>query len=144
MSFQKSQGGVGLNNLKHCNKAFGGKLVWKLYTNPASKWCQIMQDKYLDNNQPSRVLTILDSPKGSAIWNFMMDSRNLVTKYISWEVNNGFSANFWTDSWCGHPPIAQMDNMEDIMNITIAHWGTKLSDCVCYRNVFQVEQYGKT
>lgn len=60
----------------------------------------------------------------------MFESRNLVTKYITWEVNNGFSVNFWTDSWCGHPPISQMDNMEDIMNIAIAHWGIKLSDYV--------------
>lgn len=43
MSFQKSQGRVGLHNLKHRNKAFGGKLIWKLYTNPASKWCHASQ-----------------------------------------------------------------------------------------------------
>lgn len=95
-----------------------------------------MQAKYLANTQPSRVLTLLDSPKGSSIWNFMMDSRNLISKYVSWEINNGLSANLWTDSWCGYPPIAQLDNMANIMDIAISHWGIKLSDYVSAVEIF--------
>ena len=45
-----------------------------MYTKPQSTWCKIMQQKYLDNNDPSRIFSILDPPKGSVIWDFMTAS----------------------------------------------------------------------
>lgn len=62
--------------------------------------------------------------------------KNLISNYVSWEINNCLSANFWIDSWCGHPPIAQLDNMTYIMDTTIAHWGIKLSDYVSVVEIF--------
>ena len=57
-------GGAGVHDLTKRNEAFGGNLVWEMYTKPQSNWCKIMQKKYLDNNDPSRILSILDPPKG--------------------------------------------------------------------------------
>lgn len=67
MSLTPPTGGVGFHNLPNRNLAFGGKLVWKMYSHPSLKWCQLMQQKYLDNLDPSRVISTLDPPKGSMI-----------------------------------------------------------------------------
>ena len=87
-------GGVGVHDLVNCNNSFGGKLVWHMYYKPHTKWCHIMQQIYLDNNCPSRVLSVLDRVKGSNIWDFMMSPRDVFIKYITWEVNNGVKAKF--------------------------------------------------
>ena len=76
-----------MHDLTKRNVAFGGKLGCKMYTKPQSTWCKIMQQKYLDNNDPSRILSILDPPKGLVIWDFMTTSHNIVVNYVSWEIN---------------------------------------------------------
>ena len=80
MSQIPAVGGAGVHDLTKRNEAFGGKLVWQMYTKPQSTWCKIMQQKYLDNNDPSRILSILDPPKGSVIWDFMIASH--VVNYL--------------------------------------------------------------
>ena len=91
-------GGAGLDDLSIRNEAFGGKLVWHMYCKFQSMWSKIMQQKYLDNNDPFRILTISNPPKGSIIWDFMIASHKIIVDYISWEVNNGSSINFWNNS----------------------------------------------
>ena len=103
MSTSYRIGGVRLPNITNRNRAFGAKLVWKMYEKLSTKWCHLLQEKYLDNLEPSRVLTMLDPPKGSVIWDFMMASQEAITSFISWQVNNGDSVNFWFDSWNGSP-----------------------------------------
>lgn len=94
-------GGASVHDLTKQNEAFGGKLIWQMYNKPQSTWYKIMQQKYLDNNDPSRILSILDPPKGSVVWDFMIASRDIVVNYVSWEVNDGTRVNFWRDSWNG-------------------------------------------
>ena len=98
MSHTSNVGGVGIHDLSLRNEAFGGKLIWHMYTKSQSTWCTIMQKKYLDNNDPTRVLSISNPPKGSVFWDFMIGSRKIIVDYISWDVNNGMSINFWNDS----------------------------------------------
>ena len=83
MSNDKSEGGINFPNLGWRNKAFGAKLVWFMYERADAKWCKIMQWKYLDSLVSTRIFTLDKLPKGSAIWNFMVDSHELVTKYLS-------------------------------------------------------------
>lgn len=130
MAIEKQSGGVGLHYLVKWNKAFGGKLVWRMYTNSESKWCQIMQAKYLDSCNPLRIFSISNPPDGSTMWNFMISSRDLVTKYISWQVHNGELVNFWFDSWNGYPPLAQNNQLQQVIPIFIMKWGHKLVNYV--------------
>ena len=67
MSHASKVGGAGIHDLALRNEAFGGKLIWHMYTKSQSTWCKIMQQKYLDNNEPSRVLSISNPPKGSVV-----------------------------------------------------------------------------
>ena len=66
---------------------------------------------------------MLDPPKGSTIWDFMIASRDIVLKYISWELNCGDKINFWGDSWNGHPPLNIVLNIQNIISVTEAKWG---------------------
>ena len=77
--------------------------------------CQIMKQKYLHNNFPLRVLSILDPIKGSTIWDFMMSSRDVVVEYVSWEVNNGVKDKFWRDSWKGAPLVIKSNLSQDLV-----------------------------
>lgn len=93
---------------------------------PDSKWCKIMQEKYMYSNNPIRIITILDPPKGSTIWNFMISFGDVVTKYVSWEIHSGESAHLWVDSWNGIPLLNQMDDLEDVRKIATNYWGPDL------------------
>ena len=83
MSHTPNVGGAGIHDLSFRNEAFGGKLIWHMNSKSQSTWCKIMQQKYLDNNDPSRVLTIYNPPKGSVVWDFMIASRKIIVDYIS-------------------------------------------------------------
>ena len=74
MSTSYRTGGVGLPNITNRNRAFGAKLVWQMYEKSFAKWCRLLQEKYLDNLETSTALIVLDFPKGSIIWAFMMAS----------------------------------------------------------------------
>ena len=101
-----------------------------MYSKPDNKWRQIMQHKYLDNLCASRVLSIENPSKGSSIWNFMMTSRDIVTQYITWDVNNGDRASFWRDCWSGLPPLIHATSLDDIIASFEVIWGKSLVDYV--------------
>ena len=87
-----------------------------------------MQQKYLDNNDPSRVLTISNPPKGSVVWDFMIALCKIIVDYISWEVNNGLSINFWNDSWNGQIPLSKSWISLNIIHVAETHWGSQFSE----------------
>ena len=93
-----------------------------------------MQQKYLDNNEPHIIFSMLDPPKGSVIWDFMIASRDIVLKHISWELNCGNKINFWGDSWNGHPPLNTMPNIQNIVSVIEAEWSNLVihfMDAIC-------------
>lgn len=128
--------GVGLHNLHARNLAFGGKLVWKVFSQPNIKWCRLMQEKYLDNLDTSRILQVLDPPKGSTIWNFIIKSHHITTSSISWEVHDDESVDFWLDSWNSLPPLSSIHPFLQIWEIACSHWGSKLVNYVSAISMF--------
>ncbi|XP_059064740.1 uncharacterized protein LOC131856820 [Cryptomeria japonica] len=103
MCLQKESGGVGLQNI-----ALDAKLTWKMYREPQKLWCSIFRRKFLDSNEPSRILTIANSIKDSATWNFLWDYRYIITDHISWQIGNGQSTKFRYDSWNGEMAICDL------------------------------------
>ena len=56
---------------------------------------------------------MLEISKGSLIWNSTIQHRDLIQKHSFWEVKEGLTARFWTDSW------QQLPNLKDcIQGIT--------------------------
>ena len=121
-----------MHDLTKRKEAFGGKLVWQMYTKPQSTWCKIMQQKYLDNNDPSRILSILDPPKGSVIWDFVTASQNIVVNYVSCEVNDCTKVKFWRDFWNGQIQLSNNLISLNIIEVSELHWGTQLYQYVAY------------
>lgn len=56
----KQVGGVGKIYLSIMNLAMGVKLIWNTYTNENQKWVKILRMKYLDLDEPIRILTMWD------------------------------------------------------------------------------------
>ena len=83
MSHTPNVGGARIHDLSFRNEAFGGKLIWHMYSKSQSMWCKIMQQKYLDNNDLSRVLMISNPQKGSVVWDFMIALHKIITDYIA-------------------------------------------------------------
>ena len=72
-----------------------------------------MQGKYLDSLSPSRIFTVSNPPLGSAIWNFMMSSKDIVCNYVTWKIHSGEKVKFWEDSWNGFPPLCRQEKMDE-------------------------------
>ncbi|GLJ18910.1 hypothetical protein SUGI_0337940 [Cryptomeria japonica] len=87
------------------NLALGAKLIWKIYRSLEKLWCTIIQKKYLDNDDPARILTAIDTNGGSMIWKFIKECRYIITDHISWKIGDGRRAKFWEDSWDGQESI---------------------------------------
>ena len=82
-----------------------------------------MHQKYLNNSEPSRIFSILDPPKGSIFLDFMVSSRDIVLKYVTWEINKVDNISFWRDSWNGQPPLTILPDVHNIISVTEAMWG---------------------
>ena len=54
----------------------------------------------------------------------MIDSRKIIVDYISWEVNNGMSINFWNDSWNGKIPLSKSGISLNIIHVAETDWGS--------------------
>lgn len=83
MSHTPNARGTGIHDLSLRNEAFDGKLIWHMYSKFQTMWCNIMQQKYLDNNDLARVLMISNPAKGSVVWDFMIASHKVIVDYIS-------------------------------------------------------------
>ena len=98
-----------------------------MYERADAKWCKIMQWKYLDSSASTRIFTLEKLPKGSVIWNFMAESRELVTKYLSCKVNNGTTVLFWDDSWNGLVALNQMYSFRLWKHVFCEFWGLRVA-----------------
>lgn len=56
----------------------------------------------------------------------MVEYRDLVTRYISWKINNGARALFWEDSWNGFLALITSHSLGAWKHIFCAHWETVL------------------
>ena len=76
-----------------------------------------MHQKYLNNSEPSRIFSILDPLKGSIFLDFMVSSRDIVLKYVTWEINIVDNISFWRDSWNGQPLLTILPDVHNIIQL---------------------------
>ena len=82
----KTLGGLGLRKTGAINKAFQGKLAWKVMTAEDNIWVRIMRAKYLKTH------TFLACPPkatDSPVWKSSLKSRKLIRQGIVWKVATG-------------------------------------------------------
>lgn len=124
------EGGFGLKNLAKRNLALGSKLVWKMYKEPNLKWARLLRHKYLSNNDSLSIFRTTNPPKGSRIWNFLLDSRNLILEQLSWDVAKGDQALFWENSWGGYSVLEGQINNSIVKDNLSALWGRYVKYCI--------------
>lgn len=99
-----------------------------MYENPQMYWVKVLKGKYLDSTEDHRIFTIRNPPRGSAIWNFMLSCREVITEHISWQIGDGISAKFWEDSWNGMPVLGKSENFNDLKTYFKEQWGNSVRD----------------
>ena len=89
-----------------------------------------MYNKYLDAGDPTSIFRMKTLPKGSESWNFMTMCRDLVCKYLTWDVGKGEDALFCFYSWDGHPLIDNKHVVGSLKEKLTSRWGRKVSDYI--------------
>lgn len=79
---------------------------------PHLKWVRILQAKYLISTDNTKIVRISNLPKGSRVWNFMLNCKPLILKHLTWNIHSGGNALFWEDSWCGYLGIESLIDIE--------------------------------
>ncbi|XP_057841590.1 uncharacterized protein LOC131051202 [Cryptomeria japonica] len=107
----KEDGVADLKKMELQNSTLGAKLSWKMCKEPQKLRCRLFQKKYLDSEDTNKILTMANTERGSATWNFLWDCRHIITNHISWQIGNGYTVLFWRDSWDGF--LALTETFED-------------------------------
>jgi hypothetical protein len=108
----KSQGGLGLRDPGKLNQVMGAKIWWRWLKNPTAAWTQLWKQKYAPHIPEDQAIRLNNHIQGSNIWNTAWQNRTLVQHHAFWEVRDGGSALFWTDSW---QQLKPMETMEELM-----------------------------
>ncbi|GLJ49829.1 hypothetical protein SUGI_1058630 [Cryptomeria japonica] len=106
----------------------GAKLVWEICSGGKQKWARLLKHKYLDSLEPKRILTINNPPRGSAILNFIVDNREIISDQVTWDVRNGRDASFWFDSWSSEAALCHNPSLQPVMEETYHLWGHNICD----------------
>eukprot|EP00253_Pinus_taeda_P017913 PITA_17913 len=104
----KSGGGIGLREPEHNNLIMGAKIWWKWLSYPSTQWAKIWTAKYANNLPLEERIRMSEISKGSTIWNSTILNRDLIQKHSFWEVKDGCTSRFWTDSWQQFPSITNI------------------------------------
>lgn len=105
----KYSGGIGLRDPEHSNKAMGAKIWWRWLAYPSTPWASLWTAKYTRNYPMEERLHMTETSAGSAIWNAAIQHKSLIQDHCFWEIKNGRTARFWSDSW------QQLPKMKDIL-----------------------------
>jgi hypothetical protein len=108
----KSQGGLGLRDPGKLNQVMGAKIWWRWLKDPTAAWTQLWKQKYAPHIPEDQAIQLNNHIQGSNIWNTTWKNRTLVQHHAFWEVRDGSSALFWTDSW---QQLKPMETMEELM-----------------------------
>ncbi|XP_031103194.1 uncharacterized protein LOC116006838 [Ipomoea triloba] len=102
----KNEGGLGLRSAKEMNIAFMAKLGWQIATNSDSLWVQVLKEKYAHGKMGFEAI----SPKRacSNAWRGILAALPVLRQGSRFQVNNGRTTKFWTDSWVHDKPLAEV------------------------------------
>jgi hypothetical protein len=89
----------------------GAKIWWRWLKTPTEIWAKLWKHKYAPNTQQAHLIRMQDKIQGSNIWNAAWRNMPLIQEHAFWEIRNGQSALFWTDSWQQMPPLQSEENL---------------------------------
>ena len=90
----------------------GEKIWWRWLVHPHTPWASLWTAKYASNYPLEERVRPTETGKGSPIWNSAAQHRHLIQEHSFWELKNGATARFWTDSWQQFPKLK--DILQDL------------------------------
>ena len=96
VTVHKNLGGLGIFSMRDRNKALLAKLCWRISTEHASPWAQMLAQKYLS---PSRITLSGRNLPCSRICTACKLGGGIFTQGIKWTIQNGNSVLFCLDRW---------------------------------------------
>jgi ribonuclease HI/exonuclease III len=107
----KNQGGLGLRDPGKMNQTMGAKIWWRWLKNPTAAWAQLWKRKYAPHTPEDQLIRHNNHIQGSNVWNTAWLNRTVVQQHAFWELREGGSALFWTDSWQQLRPLETIDEL---------------------------------
>lgn len=115
---KKLNGGLGLRDPYILNQTMGEKLWWQWIGGGKDLWKQIWTRKYNVHERKKDILRYQDPPKGSMVWNLAACNRHLINQHDFWEIRNGKTTRFWTDSWQQREKMIERQDLREIYQFT--------------------------
>lgn len=106
----KSQGGLGIGNLKHRNIALLFKWLWRFFQEPNSLWRRVVTEKSGYHN--ILIFSDISIPRNGVPWRNICNTilqhpvaKSFTKKLVRKRVGNGSSMLFWHETWLEDFPL---------------------------------------
>lgn len=93
---RKSEGGLGIRDLKEVNKVYGLKLIWRMLTGE-SLWGKWIKTNLFKGKNFWEVNSTMQN--GSWMWHKMLKMRTVAKTFYKKELGNGRHVSLWFDNW---------------------------------------------
>ena len=112
----KSEGGLGIRNLREVNKVYGLKLIWRMLTGE-SLWGKWIRANLLKGQSFWEVNSKMQL--GSWMWHKMLKLRSVAKLFLKFEVGNGRYTSFWFDNWSGKGVLSDLLGVRGIIDMRV-------------------------
>lgn len=126
----KSEGGLGIRNLREVNKVYGLKLIWRMLTGE-SLWGKWIRANLLKGKSFWEVNSKMQ--RGSWMWHKMLKLRNVAKMFYKIEVGNGRGTSFWFDNWSDKGVLSDLLGARGIIDMGVEKNATVEEAVLCIR-----------
>ena len=105
----KKNGGLGIKQFTHWNKAFLLKLLWICYQKQDQPWVHLIAAKYLHNTS---IELAESNVHYSPFWKSLLTCSDKFFDNICIHIGEGANTSFWYDKWLPMGPLAKQIESE--------------------------------
>lgn len=126
----KSEGGLGIPDLKEVNMVYGLKLIWRMLAGDSlwGKWVRINLLK------GKSFWVVKSNPQvGSWMWRKMLKLREVAKRFYKKEIGNGRHSSFWYDHWSEKGVLSELLGDRGVIDLGIRKDATVEEAVLCTR-----------
>lgn len=126
----KSEGGLGIRDLREVNKVYGLKLIWRMLTGDSlwGKWILA----YLLKGKSFWEVKI-NQQVGSWMWRKMLNLRGVAKLFYKKELGNGRHTSFWYDHWSEKGVLLDLLGDRGVIDMGVGKNVTVEEAVLCHR-----------